>query len=112
MVEFTHVVILVTTPTSDEAELIARVLLKERKAACASIIPGVSSHFWWEDKISSSQESLLVIKTKASLLDEIIRVIKEFHSYEVPEIIALPIIGGNHDYLAWIDKEVEYEKAE
>ncbi len=107
MAEFAYAVLLVTTPTSDEAELIARVLLEGRKAACITTIPRVSSYFWWEDKITSSEESLLIIKTRAELLDEIIRVVKEFHSYEVPEIIALPVIGGNHDYMEWIDKEVE-----
>ena len=82
-------------------------LLNQRKAACVNIVPNVSSLFWWQDKLDSAQESLLIVKTKASLLDEIIRLVKEIHSYDVPEIIALPIIGGNQDYLEWIDKEVD-----
>ena len=82
-------------------------LRHRRKAACINIVPGVSSLFRWQGKLDSAQENLLIIKTKASLLAEIVRLVKEIHSYEVPEIIALPIIGGNEDYLKWIHSEVE-----
>jgi len=70
-------------------------------------VPGVSSLFWWQDKLDSAQESLLIVKTKASLLPEIISLVKGIHSYDIPEIIALPIVGGNQDYLEWIGKEVK-----
>jgi len=69
-------------------------------------VPEVSSHFWWQDKLDSAKESLLVIKTKDSLLPDIVKSVKKIHSYDVPEIIALPIVGGNQDYLDWIDSEV------
>jgi len=62
-------------------------------------VPGVSSLFWWQDKLDSAQESLLIVKTKASLLPEIISLVKGIHSYDIPEIIALPVVGGNQDYL-------------
>ena len=107
MEENAKVVIFVTTGANEEAHKIASVLLKRRKVACVNIVPGVSSFFWWEDEIDSAQESLLIIKTKASLLNEIISLVKEIHSYDTPEIIALPIIGGNPAYLDWIDKEVK-----
>jgi periplasmic divalent cation tolerance protein len=67
----------------------------------------VHSRFWWQGKIDSTDETLLIVKTKASLLDELTRLVKENHSYEVPEIIALPILGGNQDYLKWIDSEIK-----
>ena len=70
-------------------------------------MPKVDSLFWWQGKLDSAHESLLIIKTGASLLPEIITMIKEVHSYEVPEIIAMPIIGGSEDYLNWIDSEVK-----
>ena len=70
-------------------------------------MPGVSSLFWWRDKVDSAQENLLIIKTKASRLSEIVTLVRQIHSYDVPEIIALPIVGGNHDYLEWVDREVE-----
>ncbi len=100
------VVIYITTGTDEEAQKVAEELLKQRKAACVSILPGVSSIFWWQDKLDSAQEILLIVKTKASLVNEIVRLVTEIHSYDVPEIIALPIVGGNRDYLEWIGKEV------
>jgi len=102
-----YIVLFTTASNSEEAYKIAKVLLSQRKAACVNIVSGISSLFWWQDKLDSSQESLLIVKTKASLLNQIVTLVKEFHSYEVPEIIALPIIGGNQDYLEWIDKEVK-----
>jgi len=102
-----YIVILITASSSEEAHKIAEVLLNQRKAACVNIVPGVSSLFWWQDKLDSAQESLLIVKTKASLLPEVISLVKEVHSYDVPEIIALPIIGGNQDYLEWIGKEAK-----
>jgi len=107
MEEFAYIVILTTVSNSEEANKIAKVLLSQRKVACISIVPGISSLFWWQDKLDSAQESLLIVKTKASLLNQIVSLIREIHSYEVPEIIALPIIGGNQHYLEWIDKEVK-----
>jgi periplasmic divalent cation tolerance protein len=100
-----HIVVFITAADEEDAALISRGLLKQRKAACVNIIAGVSSLFWWQDKIESASESLLVVKTRAALLDEVIKLVKEIHSNDVPEIIALPIIGGSQDYLEWIDKE-------
>ena len=102
--EDSYVVLLITTSTNGEAERISRLLLERKKAACVNIISGVDSLFRWNDKLDSAQESLLVVKSKASLISEIIELVKGVHSYDVPEIIALPIIGGNRDYLEWIDK--------
>jgi len=101
------VVILVTTSSDDEGHRIAGALLEQRKAACVNIVPGVSSFFWWQGKIESAQEGLLIVKTKASLVNEVVSLVKSLHSYQVPEVIALPVVAGNQDYLDWIDKEVE-----
>ena len=101
-----YIVILITTNTTGEAQQIARLLLEQRQAACVNIVPEVDSSFWWEGKLDSAQESLLVIKTKASRLPDIINLVKGMHSNTIPEIIALPIIDGNQDYLDWIDKDV------
>jgi len=101
------VVIFITTGTDEEANQLAEMLLKQRKAACVNIVSKVSSSFWWEGHLDSDQESLLIVKAKASLLDEIVALVKEVHTYDVPEVIALPIIGGNPDYLDWIGKELQ-----
>ncbi len=106
MAEPAYIVILITAASAEEAQRISSLLLEHRKAACVNIIPKVASRFWWQGKLDSAEESLLVVKTRASLLPEIIELVKGVHSYSVPEIIALPIIGGNPDYLAWIDKNV------
>ena len=107
MQEFADIVLFITTANTEEAQRIARVLLNERKAACINIVPKISSFFWWQDKLDSAQESLLIIKTKASVLNEIVRLVREIHSYDIPEVIALPIIGGNQDYLEWMGKEIK-----
>ena len=104
---FDNVVIFITVGTDEEAHTIAEALLEQRKAACVNIVPGVSSRFWWQDNLESAQESLLIVKTKAAQIDEVVKLVTGIHSYEVAEIIALPIIGGNPDYLAWIGREVK-----
>jgi periplasmic divalent cation tolerance protein len=104
-----NVVIFITTGTDEEAHKVAEALLKDRDAACVNIVPRINSLFWWHDKLDSAQESLLIVKSKASLLSKIVRLVKEVHSYETPEIVALPIIGGNPDYLEWIGKEVKQD---
>ena len=100
-----RVVVFVTTSSEEEAEKIASLLLEKRKAACVSVVPGVRSRFWWQGKLDSAQESLLIIKTRAVLIPEITDIVKKTHSYTVPEIVALPIVAGNQDYLDWVDKE-------
>ncbi len=102
-------VVLITTATEEEAHNIAELLLNQRMAACVNIVPRVDSLFWWQGKLDSTQESLLIVKTRASLLPKIVEMVKRSHSYEIPEIIALPIIDGNEDYLKWIDGEVREE---
>ncbi len=106
MEQHNYIVVFITTKDTAEAQKIAVALLKRRLAACVNIVPEVNSHFWWQDKLDSAKESLLVIKTKDTLLPDIVKSVKKIHSYTVPEIIALPIVGGNQDYLDWIDNEV------
>ncbi len=107
-----YVVLLITTATVEEAQQISKVLLEQRKIACVNIVPRVNSLFWWQDKLDSAEESLLIVKTKASLLNEIVPLVKEIHSYDIPELIALPIIGGNQEYLEWLDKEAKEKTKE
>jgi len=106
MENFDYIVVFVTANDKQEAQKIAQLLLKRRRAACVNIIPEVDSRFWWQDKLDTAQECILVIKSKASLLPDIIKSVRKNHSNDVPEIIAMPIIGGNQDYLDWIDNEV------
>ena len=103
--EYRQVLVFITVDSQENAQKIASKLLAERKAACVNIIPKVESQYWWQGKIESANELLLIVKTRAALIDELIKLVKENHPYSVPEIIAMPIIGGNKDYLQWIEKE-------
>ncbi|MBI2868877.1 MAG: divalent-cation tolerance protein CutA [Chloroflexi bacterium] len=106
MADASYAVVFITTSDSAEAEKIARALLEHKKAACVNIVPRVDSRYWWEGKIEISPECQLVVKTKAALLPDIVNLVKGLHSYAVPEVIALPVLGGNPDYLDWIDKSL------
>jgi periplasmic divalent cation tolerance protein len=101
-----HIVVFITVSSEAEAHRIRDVLLAARQAACVNILPKMSSSYWWQGRLESAEEHLLIVKTTASRLNTIIDLTKQNHGYTVPEIIAMPIIGGNPDYLTWIDKEV------
>ena len=101
-----YIVIFVTTKDVKQAQKIADGLLKDKLVACANIITGVKSLFWWEGKIDSSKEALLVLKTKKTLFNKVATKVKLLHSYQTPEIIALPIAAGSKDYLKWISASV------
>jgi len=101
-----YLVVLVTASSEDQARQIGRVLLEKKLAACVNLIP-VKSMFVWEGKINDESEVLMIIKsTSAVFQDKLIAAIKENHSYQVPEIISLPIVLGSADYLKWISDEV------
>ncbi len=101
-----YVVVLITADDAGEGWKIARALVERRKATCVNVVRGVDSVFRWEGELDEARESLLVAKTKASLLPELTKLVKEMHSNEVPEIISLPITGGNADYLGWLGEGV------
>lgn len=98
--------VFVTAGSRPEARKIARSLLEQRLVACANIIPGVESHYWWEGKIDHAREWLLVMKTRRSRFRAVARAVKQLHSYQVPEIIALPLAAGQADYLRWLGESL------
>lgn len=99
----TFIVVFVTTGNDQEALAIGKTLVNEKLAACANRIPNLRSIFYWKGELCQEDEVILLLKSRQDLLDRIIRRVQELHSYEVPEIIALPIIGGSEDYLQWIE---------
>jgi len=101
-----HIVILVTAKDTKEATKIARGLLEAKLIACANIIEGVQSLFWWQGKIDMSREVYLILKTKKVLFKKVSAKVKSLHSYQTPEIIALPIVAGSKDYLGWVSSSV------
>ena len=99
------IVIFVTASSEEEAEKIAQSLVEKRLVACVNIIKDVQSVFRWKGKILDEKELLLIIKTRKKLYKNVEKEVKNLHAYEVPEIIALPIISGSKDYLYWVDSE-------
>ena len=94
-----------TAGSLEEADRIGRALVAERLAACANILPGMRSIYWWQGKIEEAGEAVLVLKTVRQNLDRLTARVKDLHSYSVPCVVALPIAGGNADYLKWIAAE-------
>ena len=95
------IVILITASSAEEGEKIASSLVENHMVACINIVPSVKSLFFWEGKTAQESEVLLIAKSRRPLLDKIVEQVKKIHSYKVPEIIALPVIGGSEEYLKW-----------
>ena len=100
------VVVFVTVGSADEGDRLARALVESRLAACVNRVKSVQSIYRWQGKIESSEEELLIVKTRRDLFERLKEKIQQLHSYQVPEIIALPIIEGNENYLRWLDEEL------
>jgi len=98
------VVVLITVPNIDVAEKVANMLVSEHLAACVNIVPNVTSIYFWEGKVCRDEELLLVIKTRASLIEQLVSAVRKVHPYTVPEIIALPIVAGFSGYLKWVEE--------
>ncbi|MDR5683132.1 MAG: divalent-cation tolerance protein CutA [Armatimonadota bacterium] len=101
-----YLVCLITASTPDEASRIARALVEERLAACVNVVPGIRSVYRWREAIEEADELLLVAKTTAASFERLRERVLALHSYEVPEIVALPIESGHPDYLMWMAESV------
>ena len=99
------IVVFSTCGSAEEAERVARHLVETRAAACVNISPGVRSVYRWKGKIEDAAEWTLLIKTRRALFDSVRRELRKVHSYEVPELIATPVVDGLDLYLDWIDAE-------
>jgi len=98
----TEIVCYITAPTEDEAVGISRALVESRLAACANIVKNIRSIYLWKGAVEDDTEVLMIVKTRKSLFDKLSEKVKEMHSYDVPEVIALPIVHGSEDYLEWL----------
>lgn len=99
-------IVLTTTGSDDEAHRIASALVERRLAACVNVVPRVISHYRWKGHVCRDEERLLVIKTESRLFPELKRVIRELHSYELPEAVMVRIEEGDPDYLSWLAEAV------
>ena len=106
-----YVQVFVTIGKREEAEGIVREVVSRRLAACGQVAGPITSTYWWDGKIEQSQEWLCILKTRSDLYDALEQAVKGLHPYEVPEIVAVPLVRGNREYLAWLDKATEIEVA-
>lgn len=104
-----HLVVLVTAPDLKTARALARAALKAHLVACANLLPRIESHYWWQGKLETGNEVLLVLKTTRPRLAALERLVITKHPYDTPEFIVLPLIGGNRRYLDWIEKNCATE---
>lgn len=102
-----YIQVITATETKKEAENIAHILTEKRLAGCVQIIGPITSIYWWRGKIEKAEEWLCFIKTSKILYEEVEKTIKAAHSYQVPEIIALPLVSGSRDYLSWLNNELQ-----
>lgn len=100
-------IVFVTAATTDEAARIARALVEERLAACVNIASPIVSVYRWEGQVQQDSEVLLIIKTTDARLPDLMRRVKALHSYQVPEVVAVPVADGSPDYLAWLVDAVQ-----
>jgi len=104
-----HVIVLITTGSVEEANKIAQALVERMLAACVNIVPSITSVYRWQGEVQRDDETLLIVKSRRDVFEHLASCIKELHSYETPEIIALPIAAGDVDYLRWLDSSVPGE---
>jgi periplasmic divalent cation tolerance protein len=97
----------ITTPDVEEARRIGKALVEERLAACVNILPQMESHYWWNGKVESSREAVLIAKTRAGLRDGLLERVRDLHPADTPCIVFLPLASGDADYLDWIAAETE-----
>ena len=97
------IVVLTTCGSEEEASRIARLLVEQRLAACVNVIPGARSHYRWEGAVESADEWLLIAKSSRAQFEQLRLSVEKAHSYQVPEVIALPVVEGSANYLNWIE---------
>ncbi|RPI34673.1 MAG: divalent-cation tolerance protein CutA [Chloroflexota bacterium] len=103
-----HILVLITAPSREVGDEIASALVSKKLAACVNTLPQINSLYTWEGKINNDEEVLLLVKTRTELFeDRLIPAVKAIHPYQVPEIIAIPILMGSQSYLDWIDAETQ-----
>jgi periplasmic divalent cation tolerance protein len=100
-----HRLIYVTASSLDQAKSIGHKIVEERLVACVNILPGMTSIYRWQGKLEEAEEVVMIVKTTESLVERVISRVRELHSYECPCIVAVPVVAGDPDFLAWISGE-------
>ncbi|KHE91558.1 MAG: divalent-cation tolerance protein CutA [Candidatus Scalindua rubra] len=102
-----HIVIYITAGSISEAKKIGRALVEEKLVACSNIISPIRSIYSWQGKVCDDKEVLMILKSRQKLFKQIVKRVEKLHSYDVPEIIAMPIIDGSRKYLSWLNEETK-----
>lgn len=102
-----YIQVITTTGSKEEAEKISQAVVEKRLAGCAQVLGPIVSTYWWKGKIEKAEEWLCLIKSRTDLYQELESLIREVHSYEVPEILAMPIAKGSKSYLDWLRSELK-----
>ncbi len=105
--EYQFIIVLVTTSSKAEAEKISQKLLESKLIACANIVGPVASHFHWVGKVETAEEFLVLMKSRSDLFERLSAAVTALHSYEVPEILVLPVVEGSKAYLAWLQNSLQ-----
>ncbi len=100
-------IVFVTVPAGEDAEKMAECLVHEHLVACCNLVPGVRSFYRWKGKIARDDETLMVMKTRREQFESLCSRVAELHSYEVPEVVAIPIVAGHKPYLDWLREETQ-----
>jgi periplasmic divalent cation tolerance protein len=100
------IVVFTTCNSQEQGAQLARHLIEHRLAACVNILTGARSFYRWKGEIEQASEVVLIIKSRRDIFDKLREAISELHSYEIPEVIALPVVDGSDAYLAWLDREL------
>lgn len=106
-----YILILITAKNKAEARKISQALVSKKLVACVNIIDKVESFFWWNKKVDHACETLLILKTEKTCFHRIVKVVQHLHSYTLPEIIAIPLMLGEKNYLKWVRESVGLKKA-
>ncbi len=104
--EFRYCVVFITAPV-EKAKEIATFIVENKLGACVNVVKEVNSLYWWEGKMEDDKEGLLIVKTTFQKFPELKEKVKKVHPYCVPEIVALPIVAGNEEYLKWVDESLQ-----
>lgn len=110
MSETQHCWLYMTASRREEAVEIGRALVKERLVACVNVLDGMTSLYWWKGEVQEDSEAVLVAKTLADRVPQVVSRVREMHSYECPCVVALPIVEGNPAFLNWIDEQVNADR--